>query len=106
MLYKITTKKNQIKTENQISVPIFVLVLGAVTPLVLGQMHQSSKIVPELVLLSRNMAGWGSSTESSPSATNNHYQGFPEAAMKKMHNKKLEDIITYNRNDRAQIRKH
>lgn len=38
------------------------------------------------------MADWGSSTESSPSAINNHYQVFPEAALRKMHKKKSEDM--------------
>jgi hypothetical protein len=53
---------------------------------VLGLKLQSWKIVPEQVLLSRNMAGWGSLIGNSLSATNIHYQVYPEAAQEKIKN--------------------
>jgi hypothetical protein len=42
--------------------------------------------VPEQVLLSKNMAGWGSLIGNSLSATNIHYQVYPEAAQEKIKN--------------------
>lgn len=45
------------------------------------------------------MADLGSSTENSPFATNNHYQAFPEAAMKKMQQK----IRRVTKNNSSQV---